>query len=96
MLRPFNMAHAKVQAVIPTIISQIASGQKKFSLALCLQLVILTLWLMCTFLELGGCDAALGHVVNAASNFEISIGETASLISNVMNAEVEITPMSKG
>jgi nucleoside-diphosphate-sugar epimerase len=29
-------------------------------------------------------------VVNAASNFEISIGDTASLIAEVMNVELEI------
>ena len=29
--------------------------------------------------------------MNAASNFEISIGDTAALIASVMNAEVEIT-----
>ena len=34
---------------------------------------------------------ALGQVVNAASNFEISIGDTAALIAEVMNADVEIS-----
>ena len=29
-------------------------------------------------------------MVNAASNFEISIGETAALIADVMNVQVEI------
>jgi nucleoside-diphosphate-sugar epimerase len=29
-------------------------------------------------------------VVNAASNFEISIGDTASLIAEVMNVELEV------
>ena len=42
------------------------------------------------FLAVSGCDKALGQVVNAASNFEISIGDTAALIADVMNAEVEI------
>ena len=36
------------------------------------------------------CDAALGQVVNAASNFEISIGDVAVLVADVMNVELEI------
>ena len=35
-------------------------------------------------------------MVNAASNFEISIGDTAALIAEVMNCQVEILPMSGG
>ena len=42
------------------------------------------------FRPLASCDAALGQVVNAASSFEISIGETASLIGEVMGVELEI------
>ena len=34
--------------------------------------------------------AALGQVLNAASNFEISIGDTATLIAQVMNVDLEI------
>jgi nucleoside-diphosphate-sugar epimerase len=30
-------------------------------------------------------------VINAASNFQISIGDTATLLAEVMNAEVEIS-----
>ena len=32
----------------------------------------------------------IGEVINAASKFEISIGETAELISKLMNVELEI------
>ena len=42
------------------------------------------------FQALADCDAALGQVVNAACNFEISIGDTASLIAEVMNVELDI------
>ena len=35
-------------------------------------------------------DEGLGEVVNIGSNFEISIGDTAALISEVMNIPVEI------
>ena len=33
---------------------------------------------------------AVGQIMNAASKFEISIGDTASLIAEVMGAEIEL------
>ena len=36
------------------------------------------------------CNETLGKVLNAASNFEISIGDTASLIASVMNVDLDI------
>ena len=42
------------------------------------------------FRAIADCDAALGEVVNAASKFEISIGDTAALIGEVMNIELEL------
>ena len=42
------------------------------------------------FIALAKSDDALGKVVNAASEFEISIADTASLISEVMNIEMSI------
>ena len=35
-------------------------------------------------------DASVGEVINIGSNYEISIGDTARLIAEVMNAEIEI------
>ena len=43
------------------------------------------------FLAVARCDGVLGQVVNAASNFEISIGDTAALVADVMNVDVEIS-----
>ena len=95
VLRPFNTygPRQSARAVIPAIITQIASNQKKIKLgALSPTRDFNFVADTCSaFLEVAGCDAALGHVVNAASNFEISIGDTAALIAKVMNAEVEIT-----
>ena len=42
------------------------------------------------FKALSDCNEALGKVVNAASKFEISIGDTAQLIAQVMNADLDI------
>ena len=36
------------------------------------------------------CMAAIGSVVNIGSGFEISIGETAQLVADVMGADIEI------
>ena len=94
VLRPFNTygPRQSARAVIPTIITQIASGQRQIQLGALsptrdFNFVADT---CAAFLAVAGCDGALGEVVNAASNFEISIGDTAALIAEVMNAEVVI------
>ena len=43
------------------------------------------------FVALAECDAAVGQVVNIGSNYEVSIGETARLIAELMGREVEVT-----
>ena len=95
VLRPFNTygPRQSARAVIPTIITQIANGHKKIKLgALSPTRDFNFVEDTCAaFLAVANCDAALGKVVNAASNFEISIGETATLIAEVMNTKVEIT-----
>ena len=94
VLRPFNTygPRQSARAVIPTIISQIAAGQRQIRLGSLsptrdFNYVADT---CAAFLALAASDAALGQVINAASQFEISIGDTAALIAEVMNAEVEI------
>lgn len=94
VLRPFNTygPRQSARAVIPTIITQIASGQRRIHLgALSPTRDFNYVTDTCqAFVALSSCDRALGQVVNAASNFEISIGNTAALIADVMNVEVEI------
>ena len=94
VLRPFNTygPRQSARAVIPTIITQIASGQRQIQLGGLsptrdFNFVADT---CSAFLAISCCDEALGQVVNAASNFEISIGDTAALIAEVMNCQVEI------
>ena len=36
-------------------------------------------------------DQVLGKIVNSSSNFEISIGDTVQLISELMSSSIEIT-----
>jgi NAD dependent epimerase/dehydratase len=94
VLRPFNTygPRQSARAVIPTIISQIAAGQRQIRLgALSPTRDFNYVADTCSaFLAVAASDAALGQVINAASHFEISIGDTAALIAEVMNAQVEI------
>ncbi len=91
--RPFNTygPRQSARAVIPTIISQIASGEKQIRLGDLsptrdFNFVADT----CRgFLELACCDAAIGETVNIGSNFEISIGDTLELIRELMHSNVE-------
>jgi len=94
VLRPFNTygPRQSARAVIPTIITQVASGQREIRLGSIsptrdFNFVADT---CSAFLSIAECDAALGQVVNAASNFEISIGDTAELIAEVMNVDLDI------
>jgi NAD dependent epimerase/dehydratase len=94
VLRPFNTygPRQSARAVIPTIVSQIASGLREIKLGALspsrdFNFVADT---CAAFLAVANSDAALGQVINAASNFEISIGATAALIAEVMNVELTI------
>jgi len=91
--RPFNTygPRQSARAVIPTIISQIASGKKQIKLG---DVTPTRDFNYVTdtcrgFLELARCDKAIGETVNIGSNFEISIGETLNLIRELMNSDVE-------
>ena len=42
------------------------------------------------FKSLAKSDASIGRVINSASNFEISIEQTAFIIAEIMNVEIEI------
>lgn len=92
--RPFNTygPRQSVRAVIPSIVVQIAGGARRIKLG------ALTPTRDFNFVldTVAGLTAALcsdngvGEVVNFGSNFEISIGETAQLIAETMQAEIEI------
>ncbi len=91
--RPFNTygPRQSARAVIPTIISQIASGMKQIKLG---DVTPTRDFNYVTdtcrgFVELARCDAAVGEVVNIGSNFEISIQDTLSLIREIMGSDVE-------
>jgi NAD dependent epimerase/dehydratase len=92
--RPFNTygPRQSARAVIPTIITQIAAGRKQIKLGAVsptrdFNFVRDT---VAGFIAALKSDRGLGEVVNFGSNFEISIGDTAKLIAEAMNAEIEI------
>jgi len=95
ILRPFNTygPRQSARAVIPTIITQIASGKSIVKLGALsptrdFNFVIDT----CNaFIAVATSNESTGQVVNSASNFEISIGDTFHLIADLMNADVEVT-----
>ncbi|MEQ1794853.1 MAG: NAD-dependent 4,6-dehydratase LegB [Nitrospira sp.] len=92
--RPFNTygPRQSARAVIPTIITQIASGQRKIKLGALsptrdFNYVSDT---VAGFIAALSSEQGVGEVVNFGSSFEISIGDTARLIAEVMKAEIEI------
>jgi NAD dependent epimerase/dehydratase len=92
--RPFNTygPRQSARAVIPTIITQIAQGHRQIMLGAVsptrdFNYVQDT---VSGFIAALNSDRGLGEVVNFGSNFEISVGDTATLIAEVMNAEIEI------
>jgi NAD dependent epimerase/dehydratase len=93
-VRPFNTygPRQSARAVIPTIITQIANGQRQIKLGAIsptrdFNYVQDT---VAGFIAALNSDHCLGETVNLGSNFEISIGDTAKLIAEVMNVEIEV------
>ena len=94
LLRPFNTygPRQSARAVIPTIITQIASGQRSIKLGA----VSPTRDFNYVADTVAGFIAALesergtGEVINLGSNFEISIGDTAHAIAEAMGTTIEI------
>jgi len=91
--RPFNTygPRQSARAVVPTIITQIASGVKEIKLGdvtptrdfnyvddTCRG-----------FIALAECDESIGETVNIGSNSEITIGDTLNLIKELMGSDVE-------
>jgi len=94
IIRPFNTygPRQSARAVIPTIITQIANGQRTIKLGATSPTRDFS-YVQDTvsgFIAALTSDTGLGEVINLGSNFEISIGETAQLIAENMNSSIEI------
>jgi NAD dependent epimerase/dehydratase len=94
ILRPFNTfgPRQSARAVIPTVITQLLAGQRRIRLGAVhptrdFNFVRDTVGAFMAALSASGIE---GEVINAASNYEISVGDTARLIAEVIGCEVEI------
>ena len=94
VIRPFNTygPRQSARAVIPTIISQLAGGLHQIKLGAThptrdFNYVVDT---VSGFLAALRSDSGVGEVINLGSNFEISIGETAATIAELMGVDLEI------
>ncbi len=99
ILRPFNTYGPRQsnRAVIPQIITQIANKNDFIKLGATnptrdFNFVTDTCE---AFIAVANSSSTIGEVINSASNFEISIGKTATLISKIMKREIVIVSDDK-
>ena len=93
IIRPFNTygPRQSARAVIPTIITQIAAGKRRIKLG-SLHPTRDFSFIQDTvqgFFEVARSDATVGEVINIGSGFELSIGDTATMIAEIMGQEIE-------
>lgn len=93
LVRPFNTygPRQSARAVIPTIISQIASGVDTIQVG-DLRPTRDFNYVEDTargFIELANCDDAIGKTVNIGSNYEISVADTFEMIKELMKSNVK-------
>jgi NAD dependent epimerase/dehydratase len=93
--RPFNTygPRQSARAIIPSIITQIASGVKEIKLGDVrptrdMNYVLDTCKGM---IELAECDQAIGEVVNIGSNCEISMADLFQKVKDLMHSDVSLT-----
>jgi dTDP-glucose 4,6-dehydratase len=93
VVRPFNTygPRQSARAVIPTVITQVAAGKKQIKLG-ALSPTRDFNYVKDTvngFLAVAQSDKSVGEVINIGSNYEITIGDTAAMIADIMGAQVE-------
>lgn len=94
VIRPFNTygPRQSARAVIPTIITQIASGQRQIALGSLHPTRDFNYVkdIVRGFIAVMNCDRSIGEVINIGSHYEVSIGETADLIAGLMGQHIDI------
>ena len=99
IVRPFNTygPRQSARAVIPTIITQIADGRRTLKLG-ALHPTRDFNYVQDTvegFMAIANTPDTVGEVVNVGSGYEISIGDLAHLIADVMDVEVTVETEEK-
>ncbi|NTU31066.1 SDR family NAD(P)-dependent oxidoreductase [Brevibacillus sp. HB1.1] len=94
IIRPFNTygPRQSARAVIPSIISQIASGLRTIRLG-SLHPTRDFNYVKDTvrgFLAVAQSNSSIGEVINIGSNYEVSIGETVEIITELMGQQIDI------
>lgn len=94
VLRPFNTygPRQSTRALIPTVITQLAAGQTTLKLgALSPTRDFNFVYDTCqAFIAAAESDSTIGLTLNSASNFEISVEDTALQIARIMNKDISI------
>ena len=92
--RPFNTygPRQSARAIIPTIITQIASGKKEIKLGDTSPTRDFNYVEDCCrgFIMLAESNKTIGEIINIGSNSEISIAETVKLIKELMSSDVTL------
>ncbi|GED20745.1 NAD-dependent 4,6-dehydratase LegB [Kurthia gibsonii] len=94
IIRPFNTygPRQSARAVIPTIISQLANGKDTIKLGAISPTRDFN-YVMDTvsgFISVMNSNNSIGEVINIGSNYEVSIGETAEMIADLMQVNLKI------
>lgn len=94
IIRPFNTygPRQSARAVIPTIITQLAAGKENIKLGAISPTRDFN-YVMDTvsgFISVMNSEKSIGEVINIGSNYEVSIGDTAKMIAEVMGKKIEI------
>lgn len=94
IIRPFNTfgPRQSARAFIPTVIIQIANQNQTIKLGSLYPTRDFTFVTDTAkaFVAIAESDQSIGEVINIGSNFEISMGDTAQLISELMGSDIQI------
>lgn len=94
IIRPFNTygPRQSARAVLPTVITQIASGKRHIKLGATsptrdFNYVDDT---VSGFIAVANEDRSVGQIINIGSNYEISVGDSVRMIADIMGASIDI------
>jgi len=94
IVRPFNTfgPRQSARAVIPTIISQLLNGTEEIKLGDLTPTrdLLFVKDTVSAFLKIAQCEKLIGHEVNIATQSEISVGELAKQLINIINPNAKI------